>query len=142
MAIRKKSDEFIIAGNELLYQNEEREKLIAELLIANKKLREQQELFASIVNSSDDAILSKSLDGIITGWNHGAEKILGYSAKEIIGKHISIIIPSHLQNEENEARSSLETARNELANGSFRQASRMTMLTLVAALSTIIKLKG
>jgi PAS domain S-box-containing protein len=67
-----------------------------------KKLEEKQALFVSIVNSSDDAILSKTLDGIITSWNRGAEKAFGYSSKEIIGKHISILIPPHLQNEENE----------------------------------------
>jgi PAS domain S-box-containing protein len=67
-----------------------------------KKFEEAQALFASIVNSSDDAIFSKTLDGIITSWNHGAEKAFGYSSNEIIGKHISILIPPHLQNEENE----------------------------------------
>ena len=67
-----------------------------------KKLEEKQALFVSIVNSSDDAILSKTLDGVITSWNHGAEKTFGYASNEIIGKHISILIPSHLQNEENE----------------------------------------
>ncbi len=65
-----------------------------------KKLEEQQELFASIVNSSDDAILSKTLDGIVTSWNHGAEKVFGYSAEEIIGKSISLLIPPDLRDEE------------------------------------------
>jgi PAS domain S-box-containing protein len=61
-----------------------------------------QALFASIVNYSDDAILSKSLDGIITSWNKGAERIFGYSSEEIIGKHISILIPPNLLDEEKE----------------------------------------
>ena len=74
-----------------------------------KKLEEQQVLFASIVNSSDDAIITKTLDGKITSWNHGAEKVFGYLSKEIIGKHISILIPSHLQNEEIEI---IEKVRN------------------------------
>ncbi len=65
-----------------------------------KELEEGQALFASIVNSSDDAILSKTLDGKITSWNHGAERIFGYAEKEIIGKHISILVPAQFQNEE------------------------------------------
>ncbi len=67
-----------------------------------KNLEETQALFASIINSSDDAILSKTLQGNITSWNVGAEKIFGYASEEIIGKHISVLIPDHLQNEENE----------------------------------------
>ncbi len=72
-----------------------------------KKLEEQQALLASIVNSSDDAILSRTLDGSIITWNHGAEKIFGYSSEEIIGKHISILIPSWLLNEEQEIMESI-----------------------------------
>jgi PAS domain S-box-containing protein len=60
----------------------------------------QQLLLQSIVNSSDDAIISKTLLGIITSWNPGAEKILGYRADEMIGKHIDFIIPEHLRDEE------------------------------------------
>jgi PAS domain S-box-containing protein len=67
-----------------------------------KKFEEQQVLFASIVNSSDDAILSKTLDGKITSWNPSAEKAFGYSFLEIIGKHISVLIPPHLLGEEKE----------------------------------------
>lgn len=48
---------------------------------------------ASIVESSDDAILSKDLNGIIHSWNKGAERIYGYSAEEMIGKHVSMLVP-------------------------------------------------
>ena len=50
------------------------------------------ELLASIVDSSDDAIVGKTPDGIITSWNRGAERIYGYSAEEVIGKPISVVI--------------------------------------------------
>jgi PAS domain S-box-containing protein len=54
---------------------------------------------ANIVESSNDAIITKSLDGIITSWNKGAEQVYGYSAKEIIGKPISIIEPCSIKRE-------------------------------------------
>ncbi len=55
---------------------------------------------AKVVESSDDAIVSKDLNSIITSWNPGAERIFGYTAAEVIGKSIRIIIPAHLQDEE------------------------------------------
>jgi PAS domain S-box-containing protein len=55
---------------------------------------------ASIVESSDDAIVSKNLDGIITSWNSGAERIFGYTAEEAIGQPITIVIPHDRLDEE------------------------------------------
>jgi PAS domain S-box-containing protein len=52
-----------------------------------------------IIESSDDAIETKTLEGIITSWNHGAEKIYGYNESEIIGKNINVLIPPNQANE-------------------------------------------
>jgi PAS domain S-box-containing protein len=63
---------------------------------------EMQARLAAIVESSDDAIVSKTLDGIIRTWNQGAQRIFGWMAEEIIGKPITTIIPPELQQEETE----------------------------------------
>ena len=54
---------------------------------------------ASIVEFSDDAIVSKTLDGVVTSWNAGAERLYGYSAEEAIGRPISMVIPPDRPNE-------------------------------------------
>ncbi|WP_440945070.1 PAS domain S-box protein [Methanosarcina sp. T3] len=67
-----------------------------------KKAEEKIQSLAKIVESSNDAIITESLDGIITSWNKGAERIYGYSAEEILGKPISALEPSILAGEKKE----------------------------------------
>jgi PAS domain S-box-containing protein len=61
---------------------------------------EARRQLASIVESADDPIVSKDLNGIVVSWNPGAQHLFGYSAEEMIGKPITTIIPTHLRDEE------------------------------------------
>jgi PAS domain S-box-containing protein len=80
----------------------DRKRITEELRRANEELHERtaeqlgeyRSKLASIIDSSEDAILSKGLDGTITSWNRGAERIYGYAPEEVVGKHISLLIPS------------------------------------------------
>ena len=67
-----------------------------------KKAEENAGRLAAIVEFSDDAIVSKNIDGIIQTWNRGAERLFGYEAEEVIGKPVSILIPPDRQDEEPE----------------------------------------
>jgi PAS domain S-box-containing protein len=68
-------------------------------------------LLASIIESSDDAIISKSLDGIIQSWNAAAQRLFGYTAEQAIGRHISLVIPPDRIAEEDHIVSQLKAGR-------------------------------
>jgi PAS domain S-box-containing protein len=65
-----------------------------------KQAERTTSLLAAIVDSSDDAIVSKKLDGTITSWNQSAERLFGYRAEEAVGQHITLIIPWERRSEE------------------------------------------
>jgi len=91
-AIRDISDRKRIA-EELRRANEELHRRTTE------QLGEYRSRLALIIDSSDDAIIGKDLNGMISSWNKGAERIYGYTPDEIVGKHISLLAPSDRRDE-------------------------------------------
>ena len=71
-----------------------------EIEVALRESEQRLRWFAAIVEFSDDVIVGKDLDGIITSWNKGAERVFGYSASEAIGQPITLVIPEDRHNEE------------------------------------------
>jgi PAS domain S-box-containing protein len=67
-----------------------------------RRIEETRSRLAAIVDSADDAIFSKDLNGIILTWNEGARRMFGYTADEIVGQSIRRLIPEHLRGEEDE----------------------------------------
>jgi PAS domain S-box-containing protein len=67
-----------------------------------QRYRARERLFSAVVESSNDAIVTKKLDGTITGWNPAAERLFGYSATEAIGRHIDLIVPTEKLDELND----------------------------------------
>lgn len=75
---------------------------VTTMIAVDDRYHEEQSArhYVAIVESSDDAILSKNLDGVITSWNLGAQKLFGYVAEEVVGKSVTILIPSDRLDEE------------------------------------------
>jgi len=97
-------------------------------LTHRKQAEENAQRLASVIESSDDAIISKDLEGIILSWNKGAEHLFGYKAEEAIGKPITILFPSDRMDEEP---SILEKLRRGERVGHFETVRRRKDATLV-----------
>ncbi len=92
-------------------------------------------LLAAIVDSSEDVIISKNLDGIITSWNNGAERTFGYTSAEAIGQNIRIIIPADRQHEENDILRRLKNGERIEHFETVRQRKDGTLLDISVTIS-------
>jgi PAS domain S-box-containing protein len=94
-------------------------------------------LLASIVESSDDAIVSKNLDGIIQSWNAAAERIFGYSAQQATGRHISLIIPPERISEEQDIIARIQAGERVENFETVRQRSDGTQIHVSLTISPV-----
>jgi PAS domain S-box-containing protein len=97
------NEEMAATNEELMATNEElaaSERRLQELVDELRQADERSAKLAAIVESSDDAIIGKSLDGVVTSWNRGAEQIFGFSETEIVGQPILKLIPEDRHYEE------------------------------------------
>src|SRR3979490_473316 len=94
---------------------------------------------AAIVESSNDAIVSKDLDGIITSWNRAAEAMFGYTAAEAVGRSITMLIPEERLREEIYA---LNTVRSGRALDHFETVRRRKDGTLIDISLTVSPIRG
>ena len=101
--LQSANEELQTSKEEIQSANDELQRKIEEADAANAELRrshEERARFASIVQNSDDAIIGKTLEGIVTSWNAAAEHIFGFTPKDMIGQSIKKIIPPELHHEE------------------------------------------
>jgi PAS domain S-box-containing protein len=100
---------WVRAKGKVYFQNGRAERFIGSVLditaqkqdeLRLNEFAEKQAILAAVVNSSDDIIISKTVEGIITSWNPAAQRVFGYTEKEAVGRHISMIIPQERLQEE------------------------------------------
>ena len=107
-----------------------------------KKSEETIQILANIVESSNDAIGTISLDGIITSWNKGAEQVYGYSAEEIFGKPISIIAPPHLNKETQNLSEKIKQGEKICRYETLRLRKNEKMICVSITLSPVFDIHG
>jgi PAS domain S-box-containing protein len=107
-----------------------------------KKAEEKIKSLVNIVESSNDAIITKSLDGIITRWNKGAEHVYGYSAEEILGKEISILAPDNLKGEINQLIEEIKQGKKIHNYETLRLRKDGTIINVSLTLSPVFDVSG
>jgi PAS domain S-box-containing protein len=110
---------------------------VADEVTSFQEVRKLQATLAAIVESSDDAIISKDLNGVIQSWNGGAERLFGYAADEVIGKSITIIIPADRLKEEPEIISRLQRGERVEHFETIRKSKSGSLLNISLTISPV-----
>ena len=108
----------------------------------HRKAEEKIQILANAVESSNDAIITKSLDGVITSWNKGAEQVYGYSPEEVLGKAITILEPSILTGETEKLNERIKQGENIHNYETSRLRKDGTIINVSITLSPIFDLSG
>lgn len=107
-----------------------------------KKLEESHNRLITIVESSENTIIGKDLDGTITDWNRGAEKMYGYSAKEAVGRSISMLVPEHLEDDLWWIMNEIKSGRSIKNYETVRTTKDQTLIPVSLSISPIIDPNG
>lgn len=107
-----------------------------------EEMERREAMFAAIIDSSDDAIISKDLNGVITSWNKSAERIFEFTEQEAIGKHISILIPADRLHEETMILSHLRSGTRIAHYETIRQSKSGKKIHISLTVSPIKDLQG
>ena len=114
---------------------------INRLDLEHRQAESQRRLLAAIVESSQDAILSKDLSGNITSWNQGAERLYGYSAAEIVGKPIAILMPEGIQEEATQFLRKISLGQ-QVTEDTVRRRRDGSLIHVALAISPVRDLEG
>ncbi len=125
--------------NENLKENVRRNESADEMGVEKLNNNLSPELMSALIESANDAIVSKNLDGIVTSWNKGAERIFGYSAKEMIGRPILTLIPPDRQDEE---KHSIQRIKSDERIEHYETIRRRKDGTLIDISLTVSPIKG
>lgn len=136
---RKNGEEFPAEVSISQVNSGTEKRFIAILRDITERVRLEQSLsrLAAIVDSTDDAIISKSLDGFIESWNRGATQLLGYTAAEVHGRHITLLIPENLQQEEIDIQTRIRNGESIQHFDTQRQCKDGTILDVCLTISPI-----
>jgi PAS domain S-box-containing protein len=145
--LRRKDGSVIWASlNAHAIRNSEGELLGFEGTIEDVTERRQSEearaRLAAIVESSDDAIISRTLDGLITSWNEGAQSLYGYTAEEAVGKHISMLAPPEKRDEIAEILAMISSGETIHNRESVRLAKNGRRIDVSLTVSPVMNSKG